>query len=244
MKKINSEYRPDIDGLRALSVIIVILFHLDVRVVPGGFVGVDVFFVISGFLITSIIIRKIESGNFSLIDFYERRFRRIYPNLIVVILTATIVGWFILMAEPYRDFARSLVLATISASNFAFLSGNGYFDPASITKPLLHTWSLGVEEQFYILFPCLLVLAVRRGCRPIYLISSLVAISLGLSITAAMANWSKSYFLLPTRFWELGLGCVDKRDSQISRGLIQGFFFGGGSLGLSERCERRCVGDH
>lgn len=201
-------YRPDIDGLRALSVAVVILFHLDVSWLPGGFVGVDVFFVISGFLITSLIIKRINAGTFSLIDFYERRFRRIYPNLIIVIVATMVIGWFTLIPSSYRLFGRTAVWASLSASNFAFMTGNGYFDPASISKPLLHTWSLGVEEQFYLLFPWVLLLAARYGLRSFHTIAALVGLSLLLSVTGAMVGWPKSYFLLPTRFWELGLGAL------------------------------------
>jgi peptidoglycan/LPS O-acetylase OafA/YrhL len=194
--------------LRALSVIVVILFHLDVSWLPGGFVGVDVFFVISGYLITSLISKRIAAGTFSLIDFYERRFRRIYPNLIIVIVATMVIGWFTLMPEPYRFFGRTAVWAALSASNFAFMTGGGYFDPGSITKPLLHTWSLGVEEQFYLLFPWVLILAARRGWLQAAPIAVLVALSLALSIAAAWGGWANAYFLLPTRFWELGLGAL------------------------------------
>lgn len=199
-------YRADIDGLRALAVTVVILFHLDVSWLPGGFIGVDVFFVISGFLITSLIARRIEAGSFSLIDFYERRFRRIYPNLLIVLAATAILGWFALIMQTYQFFGRTLVWAALSASNFAFIGGHGYFDPGNITKPLLHTWSLGVEEQFYLVFPWLLMLAARRGYRMAWPIAGTVALSLILSIAAGIANWAPAYFLLPTRFWELGIG--------------------------------------
>lgn len=202
------DYRADIDGLRALAVAVVILFHLDVSWLPGGFIGVDVFFVISGFLITSLILRRIEAGNFSLIDFYERRFRRIYPNLLIVLAATTALGWFALIMQTYQFFGRTLVWAALSASNFAFMGGKGYFDPGGITKPLLHTWSLGVEEQFYLVFPWLLMLAAKRGYRVAWLVGGAVALSLALSIAAGMANWPSSYFLLPTRFWELGTGAL------------------------------------
>ncbi|WP_156887024.1 acyltransferase family protein [Pleomorphomonas oryzae] len=199
-------YRADIDGLRALAVAIVILFHLDVGWLPGGFVGVDVFFVISGFLITSLITRRIDAGSFSLIDFYERRFRRIYPNLVIVLAATVVLGWLSLIMQTYQTFGRTLVWAALSASNFVFMGGGGYFDPGSINKPLLHTWSLGVEEQFYLVFPWLLMLAARRGYRPSWLIAGTVVLSLALSIAGGIANWAPSYFLLPTRFWELGIG--------------------------------------
>lgn len=202
------DYRADIDGLRALAVSVVILFHLDVSWLPGGFVGVDVFFVISGFLITSLIMRRIEAGDFSLANFYERRFRRIYPNLLIVVAATAVLGWIALMPETYRFFGRTTPWAALSVSNFAFIGGRGYFDPASIDKPLLHTWSLGVEEQFYLVFPWLLMLAARRRYCTARLIAASVALSLALSVTAGLANWAPSYFLLPTRFWELGMGAL------------------------------------
>ncbi|WP_169453589.1 acyltransferase family protein [Pleomorphomonas oryzae] len=202
------KYREDIDGLRALAVAIVILFHFEFSWVPGGFVGVDVFFVISGFLITSLIARQIAEGCFSLIDFYERRFRRIYPNLLIVLATTTALGIITMVPLTYGPFGRSLVWAALSGSNFAFIGGNGYFDPDNLTKPLLHTWSLGVEEQFYLVFPWLLIFATKRDYSAKWLIGGFVALSLALSIGAAMLNWAPSYFLLPTRFWELGTGAL------------------------------------
>lgn len=202
------KYREDIDGLRALAVAIVILFHFQVSSVPGGFVGVDVFFVISGFLITSLISRQIADGHFNLIDFYERRFRRIYPNLLVVLTATVVLGFLAMMPLTYHPFGRHLIWATLSVSNFAFIGGNGYFDPDNLTKPLLHTWSLGVEEQFYLVFPWLLILASKRGYNAKWLVGIIIGLSLTLSVGAAFADWTPSYFLLPTRFWELGIGAL------------------------------------
>lgn len=208
MSNSGTDYRADIDGLRALAVAIVILFHFEFDWFPGGFVGVDVFFVISGFLITSLIARQIADNRFSLIDFYERRFRRIYPNLLIVLAVTVVLGFLAMVPLTYRPFGRSLIWATLSASNFAFIGGNGYFDPDNLTKPLLHTWSLGVEEQFYLVFPWLLILAAKRGYSTRWLIVGVVALSLALSVGAAVFDWAPSYFLLPTRFWELGIGAL------------------------------------
>lgn len=138
------------------------------------------FFVISGFLIPPIA-RRIGKGTFSLVDFYERRFRRIYPNLVIVLATTTLLGWFALIMQTYQVFGRTLVWAALPASNFAFMGCGGYFDPGNLTKPLLHTWSLGVEEQFYLVFPWLLMLAARRGYRTARLVSGVVVLSLALS---------------------------------------------------------------
>ncbi len=202
-------YRPDIDGLRAVSVVVVMLFHLGVGAMSGGFVGVDVFFVISGFLITSIIAREVDAGTFTFAAFYERRIRRIYPALIVVLL-ATFAGAFLVtMPRDFVAFTRTLIAAPLFAANFMFLGGEGYFDPASTTKPLLHTWSLGVEEQFYIVFPWLLMWAARRGGgRRLGLVAWIVAGSVATSVIGGLLDWRNAYFLLPTRFFELGIGAL------------------------------------
>lgn len=201
-------YRRDIDGLRALAVAIVILFHFEFGWLPGGFVGVDVFFVISGFLITSLIARQIAEQRFSLIDFYERRFRRIYPNLLIVLAVTAVLGFVAMLPLTYRPFGRSLIWAALSGSNFVFIDGKGYFDPGNLSKPLLHTWSLSVEEQFYLVFPWLLILAAKRGYNAVWLIGGVAALSLALSVAVAALDWRAGYFLLPTRFWELGIGAL------------------------------------
>ncbi|HSH93861.1 MAG TPA: acyltransferase, partial [Roseimicrobium sp.] len=141
-------YCPHIDGLRAIAVLSVMFYHADLGL-GGGFTGVDVFFVISGYLITGLILKGMEGGTFSLAEFWERRVRRIIPPLAVVVLASLIVGWFILMPAPLTLLARSAFVQALMCSNFHFWMESGYFDTASTTKPLLHTWSLAVEEQFY-----------------------------------------------------------------------------------------------
>ncbi len=202
-------YRADVDGLRAVSVVVVMLFHLGVGAIPGGFVGVDVFFVISGFLITTIIAREIDEGTFTFAGFYERRIRRIYPALIVV-LAATFLGAFlVVMPRDFLAFSRTLIAAPLFAANFMFLGGDGYFDPASTTKPLLHTWSLGVEEQFYIVFPWMLIaIAKWAPSRRTAIVAGVVALSFGMSVAGGLIGWRNAYFLLPTRFFELGIGAL------------------------------------
>ncbi len=149
-----TDYRPDIDGLRAIAVLAVVLFHLDIEVFSGGFVGVDVFFVISGFLISSIIAAKAEAGRFSFRDFYLGRVRRIIPPLVATVAVTFIASAFILTPDDFQRFSRSAVAALASASNIVFYLEAGYWDTASELKPLLHTWSLGgVEEQFYLVWP-------------------------------------------------------------------------------------------
>ena len=152
------DYRREIDGLRAIAVLPVILFHAGFDAFSGGFIGVDVFFVISGYLITTMIIADLEQGKFSIINFYERRARRILPALFLVMLSCIPLAWMWLLTSDMKDFSKSLVAVTVFASNILFWRENGYFETAAELKPLLHTWSLAVEEQFYVLFPLFLVL--------------------------------------------------------------------------------------
>jgi len=201
-------YRPDIDGLRALAVLLVIADHIGTRA-KGGYVGVDVFFVISGYLISSHILTAMQAGTFSIVDFYERRVRRIFPVLIAVLASVTVVAYLYLIPPEIEAYARSLLAALFSVSNFEFWHEAGYFDTPSKFKPLLHTWSLGVEEQFYIFFP-LLLLAVRRWL-PKQLKKALWAI-FGLSLAAAIVwaprNPETAFFFTPLRIWELLMGTI------------------------------------
>jgi peptidoglycan/LPS O-acetylase OafA/YrhL len=201
------KYRPDIDGLRAIAVVGVILFHLNY--LRGGFVGVDVFFVISGFLITSILMTELEEGTFSLGGFYERRIRRIAPALFVVFAASVFLGYKYLLPGEFAQLANSLLAALLSVSNFVFWQQSGYFDTLSSSKPLLHTWSLAVEEQFYLLFPLLLALLFRIARKHIKLIIlGIIAISLTLSIllTPRFANFA--FYWPITRAWELLIGSL------------------------------------
>jgi len=202
-------YRPEIDGLRAVAVVPVILFHAGVGALAGGFVGVDVFFVISGYLITSIILRERAEGRFSMLRFWERRARRILPALYVVMLACIPVAWALMLPDQYRDFARSLVAVGLFGSNILFWRESGYFAAAAEEKPLLHTWSLSVEEQFYLVFPLLMAVLWRFGQRGVAGVLAVFAlISLGLSHYAADTMPSANFFLLPTRAWELLVGAL------------------------------------
>src|ERR1700733_15030155 len=154
-------YRPEIDGLRAVSVLAVFLFHLGWKPAAGGYVGVDVFFVISGYLITTLIYTEHQNDSFSLIGFYVRRIKRISPALIVVVSLTIGFGYLILSPGDYDYLARSGLYAIAGISNFFFLTHTGYFDAAAETMPLLHTWSLGVEEQFYVIWPTLLLVFLK-----------------------------------------------------------------------------------
>lgn len=201
-------YRRDIDGLRAVAVLPVVLFHADVGVFSGGFVGVDVFFVISGFLITTIIHREISAGNFSILRFYERRARRILPALLVVILASLAAGYVLLMPRDFEAAARAGLAATLFSSNILFWSETGYFSPGIYDQPLLHTWSLALEEQFYIFFPPLMVAISAWRRNPVVLIAALTALSFALSALTTQSRPAMGYYLLPWRAWELGVGVL------------------------------------
>lgn len=201
------DYRREIDGLRALAVLPVILFHAGFETFRGGFVGVDVFFVISGYLITTIILAELEQGKFSIVNFYERRARRILPALFLVILVCIPLAWLYLPSLEYKDFSQSLVAVSVFASNILFWRESGYFDTAAELKPLLHTWSLAVEEQFYVLFPLFLMLFWKLGRRWILVTLGMVFFaSLVLAQWAAYVKPTAAFYLLPTRGWELLIG--------------------------------------
>jgi len=203
-----STYRPDIDGLRALAVMLVVLNHAGLGF-PGGYIGVDVFFVISGYLITGILLRELAQGTFSFWAFWERRIRRIFPALFVATACTVVAGYRLLLPPDFFALGKSVVAATLGYSNILFWGESGYFDTATAEKPLLHTWSLAVEEQFYLFFP--LAMACLARCRRTWMTSLLWA---GLVASLAFSAWAtpryvaSSYFLLPTRAWELLTGVV------------------------------------
>ena len=200
-------YRAEVDGLRALAVVPVILFHAGFQIFSGGFVGVDVFFVISGYLITTIIINEMDEGRFSLANFYLRRAKRILPVLFFVMLVCLPFAGLILMPLDMKDFSQSLIAVSTFSSNILFWRESGYFEPDADLKPLLHTWSLAVEEQYYIVFPLLLMIAWRLGRRWVLTMLALVfALSLAAAEWAAYNRPSAAFYLLPTRGWELLIG--------------------------------------
>jgi peptidoglycan/LPS O-acetylase OafA/YrhL len=203
------QYRADIDGLRAIAVILVIFFHTNIPYFSGGFVGVDVFFVISGFLITSIILKDIENGRFSVVRFYERRIKRIFPALFTVIFATLLAGSIIFDANAFKDLGQSTMATTLFASNILFLYRSNYFDLSSLQKPLLHTWSLAVEEQFYMFFPLILV-AVSKffNKRFIFWLVVIWLLSFAGSVWEIDHDRMATFYQLPTRAWELLSGAL------------------------------------
>ena len=202
-------YRPDIDGLRAVAVVAVVLFHARLGPVGGGFVGVDVFFVISGYLITGIIFDDITAGTFSITTFYERRMRRLLPALIAVLSACTLAGYALLLPDEFRRLGQSVAAASAFVSNFHFWSQAGYFDKPQALKPLLHTWSLGVEEQFYLFFPPFLLVVSKYTTWSIKRVLLIVAlISFGFSAIALVKHPDTAFYLPHTRLWELMIGAL------------------------------------
>ena len=204
------QYRPDVDGLRAVAVLSVVSFHLFKRALPGGFLGVDMFFVLSGYLISAIIWAEAREGRFSVVRFYDRRIRRIMPALLLLLLIATLVSAGALLPNDLVGYGKSLLATVVFAANFYFWRDTDYFAAAAEQKPLLHIWSLGVEEQFYILFPLVLILLTRYlPRRAIYAIALLTFASFGANVLALFAGAGlPAFYLLPTRAWELGAGAL------------------------------------
>lgn len=203
------QYRREIDGLRALAVLPVMLFHAGISIFGGGFVGVDVFFVISGYLITSIIASDLDQERFSMIQFWERRARRILPALFVVVLASIGLAWWWMLPEEMLKLSKAMLSVSVFGSNVWFWISSGYFDTQAELNALLHTWSLSVEEQYYLLFPMLLVLLWRASSRVRSgVLLLLLLASLGLSIWTSMHKPVAGFYLLPARGWELLTGAL------------------------------------
>lgn len=199
-------YRSDIDGLRAIAILTVVAFHAFPEVFPGGFIGVDVFFVISGFLITSILQQEIQAGRWSLASFYARRILRIFPALVLVLLVCLIVGWHTLLAQEYMQLGKHLGLGAAFLSNIGLWWEAGYFDKTSEAKPLLHLWSLAIEEQFYIIWPLLLWLILRSRRKAVRSVAMLAVVSLLLSIWWVWSDRTQAFYSPASRAWELLAG--------------------------------------
>lgn len=201
-------YRQDIDGLRAIAVLSVVLYHAFPNIFKGGFIGVDIFFVISGYLISIIIFKDLDKGCFTFSKFYANRVRRIFPSLILVLVTAYFIGWFFLLPAEFKQLAKHIAGGVTFTSNLILLKESGYFDAVGQTKPLLHLWSLGIEEQFYILWPLLLLLSFKR--KFIYISTALILffISFYLNLMSANSDIVGGFYSPHTRFWELMAGSI------------------------------------
>ena len=203
------KYRQDIDGLRAIAVLAVVLFHFGVTGMSGGYAGVDIFFVISGFLITSILMKDAENESISFLGFYEKRIRRLFPALFATVLASFVAAYFIFMPDEFREFGRSAIAAIAYLSNVFFWLSSDYFQGSSELSPLLHTWSLAVEEQFYLVFPVVVWASYKLGKRAFYWsVAALFACSFFASIWYISISASTVFYLSPFRFWELLAGSI------------------------------------
>jgi peptidoglycan/LPS O-acetylase OafA/YrhL len=203
------QYRPDIDGLRAVAVLAVLGFHAFPGYVPGGFVGVDVFFVISGFLISGIIMKELDEGEFSYLQFYRRRVRRILPALVITLVAVSRRRLLLMLPDEYEQLGRHVAGASIFASNFLLWQESGYFDTEASLKPLLHLWSLAIEEQFYIVWPLILAALWKlQRAKIAVVIAAIAAVSFALNVLTIDAYPTATFYWPVTRFWELMLGAL------------------------------------
>jgi peptidoglycan/LPS O-acetylase OafA/YrhL len=206
--RFNSRVRGDIEGLRALAVLSVVVYHAFPSALSGGFAGVDIFFVISGYLIGRHLLLDIEAGRFSILEFYSRRARRIFPALLVMLISMLGVGWIAFSAPEFAALGRQIAASALFANNILLWSQSGYFDVAAIDKPLLHLWSLGIEEQFYLLVPVILWVSTARSKGSIRWVARLGVVSLLTTIFVGNLEYAATFYLLHTRFWELAAGAV------------------------------------
>lgn len=245
--QISIGYRPEIDGLRAIAVLSVVLFHAGMPWFQGGYAGVDCFFVISGFLITSIALKERQSGTSSVTRFYERRARRILPALLVVLLASTLTAYVIMLPSDLHVFARSVVSVVLFSANILFWTGrdfqraDNYFARLLDREPLIHTWSLGVEEQFYLIFPLIMVAGWSLGRRRLsQLLTLLTLLSFAIAEIGSRRHPKGAFYLLPSRSWELTLGalvaCYFTRLSQLSWWARQALAWSGLMLILASVC--------
>ncbi len=219
---VHAGYRPDIDGLRAIAVLAVVGFHAFPQWMKAGFVGVDIFFVISGYLITSLLLVNLERSSFSFARFYIRRINRLFPALLLVLSASLAAGWLLLLPFEYKLFGKQVAAAAAYISNFLLWSEAGYFDLDSEAKPLLHLWSLGIEEQFYLIWPLCLAIAWKRRWSLSAIVGALAAVSFALDPATVGHNAVAAFFSPATRFWELLLGAalawLERRPAAAARG--------------------------
>lgn len=205
---LHPKYRADIDGLRGIAVLLVVGYHAFPHWVPGGFIGVDVFFVISGFLISNIIFQNLYQNSFSFADFYRRRVRRIFPALLVIFVCCYVLGWFVLLPHEYKQLGKHIASGAGFISNFVLWSEAGYFDNTAITKPLLHLWSLGIEEQFYIVWPLIVWAAYKKKVDWLVVVSVIAIGSFILNLWSVAHDLTAAFYSPATRIWELLLGAL------------------------------------
>ena len=196
------KYRPDIDGLRAVAVLGVVIYHAFPWLIPGGFIGVDIFFVISGYLISAILYKGLRGGNFSFAEFYARRVKRLFPALITMLVLSFFLGYRLLLVNEFQELGKQVAAGTLFLQNFLFWQESGYFDRVAELKPLLHLWSLAVEEQFYLIFPLLLILLWKRSLWLVPVLAVLCACSLFANCIMAIQNRDSDFYMIPYRAWE------------------------------------------
>jgi peptidoglycan/LPS O-acetylase OafA/YrhL len=206
--RVYPKYRPDIDGLRAVAVLSVVVFHAFPVWMKGGYIGVDVFFVISGFLISTIIFENLDRGTFSFAEFYARRIKRIFPALLLVLIASFAFGWFALLSDEYRQLGKHIAAGAGFVSNLVLWGEEGYFDNSAETKPLQHLWSLGIEEQFYIIWPLVVWFIRRQKFNILAFTSTVFFISFGLNLSGINQDSVATFYSPQTRFWELLSGSV------------------------------------
>ena len=203
------KYRAEIDGLRAIAILPVILFHAGFEIFSGGYLGVDIFFVISGYIITSIILSKIDEGHFSILEFYEHRARRILPVLFLVSFLSIVFGYFILLPHQIKDLGQSIVATSFFVSNYFFYFETDYFNEFTNKAPLLHTWTLAVEEQFYIIYPLLLIAVFKyKKLNLKWVVAIILITSFVFAVVTVRTNQSLAFYSTQTRAWELMVGCL------------------------------------
>jgi len=205
-KLAHQKYRPDIDGLRAVAIFAVVANHAFPDWFKGGFIGVDIFFVISGYLISIVIFRSLDEGGFSFLEFYARRIKRIFPALIFLLISCSIFGWFVLFPDEYKQLNKHIIYGSIFISNFVLWNETGYFDNSSYTKPLLHLWSLAIEEQFYILYPLFIWFAWKRKFNFFIIFLTIIITSFALNIYSVRQDIVATFYSPLTRTWELLIG--------------------------------------
>lgn len=199
-------YRPDIDGLRGLAVLMAVIYHAFPKTLPGGFIGVELFFVVSGYLISTIVFGNLENGSFSIAEFYARRVRRIFPALVLVLAAGLALGWYILFVDEQQTLGKHVAAGAGFISNFVLWTEASYFDSDATSKPFLHLWSLGVEEQFYIFWPLLLVLVWRKKYNFLAITVLIAVLSFSASILMVKSDPVAAFYSPWARFWELMMG--------------------------------------